>query len=406
MTNPIAERLRQLLGPDGVEWSPDHVPRALPDSTEAAARICQLAFASGWHLRLEGRGHWLPADAPADLTLSSANIDQVAAVHAADLVATAGAGIPMDRLGARLQAAGTWLAIDAPGRPDRSLGSVVATGTAGALRHALGSVRDQVVGCTVVTGDGRIIKAGGRVTKNVAGYDLTKLQVGGFGGFGFITEVHLRLRALPETDLTLVAHGDRDPLTLLARTLESAGMDAACCELLSPAASAAAKWTLAIRLLGPDAAVRSEQQRLQQLAGPMAWRILEGTDGAQFWHAVAHAMGGGVVSFRLGVLAEGLDEVVDLLHHRMGTGLVAAGASRGGLRWSGTTDAETVRELRHLLAAREIPVTLERAPWELRHVVGHFGAYREGVGPLVEQLRTQFDPGALLKVSLSGQPGD
>jgi len=406
MSNRIAERLRQLLGPDGVEWSPDHVPRALPDSTEAAARVCLEAFTSGWHVRLEGRGSWQPTDAPADLTLSSAAIDQVTAVHAADLMASAGAGIPMDQLGHRLQEAGTWLAIDAPGRPDRSLGSVVATGTTGALRHALGSVRDQIVGCTVVTGDGRIIKAGGRVTKNVAGYDLTKLQVGGFGGFGFVTELHLRLRALPEADVTLVTHGDRDPLTLLARNLEESGMDAACCELLSPAASASATWTLAIRLIGPGAAVSSEQQRLQQLAGPMAWRTMEGTEGVGFWHGVSHAMGGGEVSFRLGVLAEGLDEVIDLLHHRMGTGLVAAGASRGGLRWSGDTNAGTIRELRHLLAAREIPVTLERAPWELRQEVGHFGAYREGVGPLVEQLRAQFDPGALLKVCLSGQPGD
>jgi len=406
VTAPVADRLRELLGPDAVEWSPDHVPRALPDSTEAAARVCREALARGWHVRLEGHGTWLPPDAPADLTLSTAGLQRLTAVHAADLVATAQAGIPMDQLEHRLRGAGTWLAIDAPGRPDRSLGGVVASGTTGALRHAYGSVRDQVVGCTVVTGDGRVIKSGGRVTKNVAGYDLTKLQVGGFGGFGILTELHLRLRALPGSDRTLVARGDRDPLTLLARNLEEAGLDAVCCELLSPTAAAASAWTLAIRLLGPEPAVASEQERILGAEPGIPWEVLDGSRATGFWHAVSRAMGGGESSVRLGVLPEGLDEVIDLLHQRLDTGLLTAGAARGGLRWSGEASAPALRELRHLMAAREIPLTLERAPWPLRLAVGHFGAYREGVGPLVEELRRQFDPGALLQVNLSGQSGD
>ena len=86
--------------------------------------------------------------------------------------------------------------------------------------------------------------------------------------------------------------------------------------------------------------------------------------------------------------------------------MVSAGAARGGLRWSGQATADALRTLRHELAAREIPLTLERAPWALRHAVGHFGAYREGVGPLVDALRRQFDPGALLQASLSGTSGD
>ena len=132
----------------------------------------------------------------------------------ADLVATVQAGTPLEALRRRLADEGMWLALDPPGRPERSLGSVVATATAGPLRHGFGPVRDHVLGCTVATGDGRLVKAGGRVVKNVAGYDLTKLQVGGFGGFGIIAEAHLRLRALPRADVTLVARGTRDTLTL------------------------------------------------------------------------------------------------------------------------------------------------------------------------------------------------
>lgn len=406
MSRSIAERLRQLVGIDAVEWSPSHLPRVLPPSTEAVAAVCGEAHAAGWRIRVEGQGTWLPTDAPADLVLGTAALDRVREVHARDLVATAEAGVTMARLAQELAHHGAWLAVDPPGRPERSLGSVVASGTTGALRHRLGPVRDQVIGCTVVTGDGRVITAGGRVTKNVAGYDLMKLQVGGFGAFGIITELHLRLRALPAADLTLVARGERDPLTLVARTLEEAGLDAACCELWSPAAVAESTWALAIRLIGPEAAVRAEADRVRQIASPLEWGILMGDRAASFWSAAARAMGGGQVSIRLGVLAEGVDEALDLLRQRLDLGLVAAGAARGSVRWSGDAEASLLRELRHHFAAREVPLTLERAPWTIRSVTGHFGAYREGIGPLVGELRQRFDPSTRFQVCLDGLAGE
>src|SRR2546427_459396 len=106
----------------------------------------------------------------------------------------------------------------------RSVGSVVATATAGPLRQGFGPVRDHLLGVTFVTGDGRIVQSGGRVVKNVAGYDLTKLEAGGFGAFGVIVLVHLRLRALPRVDQTLVLEGSRDDLTQVADDIAAAGL--------------------------------------------------------------------------------------------------------------------------------------------------------------------------------------
>lgn len=406
MSRPIAERLRALVGAEAVEWSPSHLPRVLPPSTAAVAAVCSEAHAAGWRIRVEGQGSWLSPDAPADLVISTSAMDQVRDVQPGDLVATAEAGVPMAELARRLAAHGTWLAIDAPGRPERSLGSVVATGTTGALRHRLGPVRDQIIGCTVVTGDGRIITAGGRVTKNVAGYDLVKLQVGGFGAFGIITELHLRLRAMPAHDVTLVARGERDPLTLLARTLEAAAQDATSCELFSPAACAASAWVLAVRLMGPAPAVAAEAERLRQISTPTEWETMTGERAASFWSAASRAMGGGRVSLRLGVLAEGVDEALDLLRQRLDLGLVSAGAARGGVRWSGEAEADLLLGLRHHFAAREVPLTLERGPWDVRSATGHFGAYREGVGPLVGELRQRFDPSTRFQVCLDGVPGE
>lgn len=406
MSDRIGRELRELLGEAALERATDGLPRALPDSTEALAAVCAHAHASGWRVRVEGHGSWLPADAPADLAIGTAALNQVTRVRPEDLVVTTQAGAPLAKVQLALAAAGGWLALDPPGRPDRSLGSIVATATAGPLRHGYGPVRDQILGGTIVTGDGRIVTTGGEVTKNVAGYDLAKLQAGGFGAFGIVAELHLRVRALPAAELTLLARGERDPLTLLARELREAAFDAAAIELLSPAAAADASWVLAVRLLGHPAAVEAEAGRAHRLAGSIGWTALDRERSGAFWSAATRAMSGGMVGLRFGVLAEGLDETLDLLHQRIGLGLTSASPAEGGLRWAGETDVPTIRELRQALAAREIPVTLERAPWRVRRVAGHYGAYREGVGMLVGRLRRTFDPGDLLQVALDADDAD
>ncbi|HYC32924.1 MAG TPA: hypothetical protein VEB59_11600, partial [Gemmatimonadales bacterium] len=294
-----------------------------------------------------------------------------------------------------------WLALDPPGRPERSLGSVVATATAGPLRHGFGPVRDHVLGCTVATGDGRLVKAGGRVVKNVAGYDLTKLQVGGFGGFGILAELHLRLRALPRADVTLLARGPRDTLSSAARDLVDAQLLPGALELLSPALGADADWVLAARFVGTDAAVQSDVRRLASVA-ELPWTPLPADRTAAFWGLVARGSLGGPITLRLGVLGGGVDDTLDILAHDLDEGLVATGPGAGMIRWTGDAPVERLRAVRRATAAREIPMTLERAPWPVRRALGHFGAYREGVGQLVGRLRDSFDPGQCLSVALEG----
>jgi hypothetical protein len=115
---------------------------------------------------------------------------------------------------------------------------------------------------------------------------------------------------------------------------------------------------------------------------------------------VARGAASGPVSLRLGVLGPGVDDAIDLVAETLGEGLLAAGPGNGGLRWTGESDPERIRRLRRSLAPREVPLTLERAPWPVRRAVGHFGAYREGVGQLVGRLRETFDPGHRLAVAL------
>lgn len=401
MRPPVLERLRAILGPDAVTRDPAGLPRATPDSAEAVALACRLAHDEGWRVRVEGHGSWVPGDAPADLVLCTRGLDRIPAVSPADLVATVEAGVPMDALARRLAEDGMWLAIDAPGRPERTVGSVVATATAGPLRAGFGPVRDHVLGCAVVTGDGRVVKPGGRVVKNVAGYDLTKLQVGGFGGFGILTEVHVRLRAVPRRDVSLLARGSRDALTLAGRDLLATGVNLAALELLSPSVAAEPDWVLAARALGTEAGVHADLDRIAAVTG-LVWATVPPERSHAFWDLIARAGAGATATVRLGVLQDGLDEALDLVTHELDEGLVWAGALHGGIRWAGSAEVSQFRALRRLAATREIPLTLERAPWALRQAVGHFGAYREGVGQLVGKLRETFDPAHRLVVALEG----
>jgi glycolate oxidase FAD binding subunit len=401
MSEAVFTRLRALLGTAGVERDTHGVPQTAPDTADALSLVCRLAHEEGWKIRVEGRGSWLPADAPADLVVSTRGLEQIVSVSPADLVATVQAGTPMEVLRRRLADYGMWLALDPPGRAERSIGSVVATATAGPLRHGFGPVRDHVLGCSVVTGDGRLVNAGGRVVKNVAGYDLTKLQVGGFGGFGIIAEVHLRLRALPRADITLLARGSRDELTSAARDMVEAQFLPGALELLSPALAAEADWILAARFVGTEAAVQAEVRRLGS-SGELKWQALPADRTAAFWSVAARGSLGGPVTLRLGVLGDGVDETIDLLAHELDEGLVSAGAGSGMVRWTGDALLERLRALRRAAASREIPMTLERAPWPVRRALGHFGAYREGVGAIVGRLRGTFDPGQCLNVALEG----
>jgi glycolate oxidase FAD binding subunit len=401
MKEAVTIRLRALLGTGAVERDPDGLPRATPDSADAMAQVCRLAHDEGWKIRVEGQGTWLAADAPADLAVSTRGLDGVVSVSPADLIATVQAGATLETVRRHLADEGMWLALDPPGRPERSIGSVIATATAGPLRHGFGPVRDHVLGCTVATGDGRLVRAGGRVVKNVAGYDLTKLQVGGFGGFGIVAELHLRLRALPRADVSLLARGRRDELTAVARDLVAAGIAPAALELFSPALAAEPEWVLAARFVGTEAAVRAEIARLGP-AGRLAWQEIPAERTAAFWHLGARGSLGGPVTLRLGVLGDGVDETIDLLAAQLDEGLISAGAGSGMLRWTGSATVDRLRTVRRTAAAREIPMTIERAPWSVRHSLGHFGAYREGVGQLVGRLRESFDPGGCLSVALEG----
>ena len=153
--------------------------------------------ANGTGLRIVARGTWLDAGGTvnADARLSLADDSGVVSYVPDDLTVTARAGTTLRELSDALSSHDQWIALDPRCDGDVSLGATVATCSYGPAAAIFGTPRDQVLGLTVVLGTGDIVHAGGRVVKNVAGFDLTRLMIGAWGTLGVITEVTMRVRS-------------------------------------------------------------------------------------------------------------------------------------------------------------------------------------------------------------------
>ncbi|MEO6778589.1 MAG: FAD-binding protein [Gemmatimonadaceae bacterium] len=148
-------------------------------------------------LRILGNGTWLEAGAPVTATaqLSLHDDSGIVAYAPDDLTITARAGTTLGELAQTLAAHDQWIALDPRGGDSVTLGATVATCSYGPAAEFFGTPRDQVLGMSVVLGTGELVRIGGRVVKNVAGFDLTRLMIGAWGTLGVITEVTIRVRS-------------------------------------------------------------------------------------------------------------------------------------------------------------------------------------------------------------------
>ena len=173
---------------------------------EIAAALAE----SGAPVRVRGAGTRLAwAGGTADAELSTEGLDEIVEHNVGDLTAVLQAGVPLARAQQEFASAGQMFALDPPDLGG-TIGGVVATNDSGPLRARYGGARDLVVGMRVALADGTVAKSGGKVIKNVAGYDLAKLFVGSFGRLGAILEISVRLHPLPPSTATAVGRSD-DP---------------------------------------------------------------------------------------------------------------------------------------------------------------------------------------------------
>ena len=271
---------------------------------EAMAAIVREAGEGHRALRIVGAGTWLDAGRPvrASARLDMTTLDGVVEHVPGDLTITARAGTTLDTLRRAASAHGQWLPLDPYGSDAGTIGATVATGSMGPLATGFGGPRDQVLGVEFVTGDGAIVRGGGRVVKNVAGFDLVRLVTGAWGTLGAVTEVTLRLRARPEEDITLAARISTDPQSLhaLGIALRALPFTPYAAELLdgplTERLGLGAKPVLLIRLGGSVAAVRAGRDAIQLAVGPLLRGAVD-TAPTELWERLRDSDEGAVVRF-------------------------------------------------------------------------------------------------------------
>ena len=400
----VGETAGETAGEAGAS-GPGQVPGfvALPGSTEVAADVMRVAAEHELAVVVRGGGSRLSWGIPAarcDLVIDVSRMSGVVEHASGDLVARIRAGTRMGDVQAVLAQAGQEIALDVPG--DASVGGVIGSGLAGPRRLRYGTPRDLLIGLTIVRADGTIAKSGGKVVKNVAGYDLGKLFAGSAGTLGLITEAIFRLHPLPEARAYVTAE----------YVAVSVAGDAVAAAANSPLVSSAVELSRAapgrpvrvgVLLEGSVDGVAARAVRMAGLLGHG-----EVADSAPAWWPGAPRAAAGEtlirVSFWVAALARVLD-ATEAAAAQSGVSPAVEGSAGAGVlyvRVDGAPDhqgshdvAEFVAALREAVAGERGAVTVLAAPAPVRAELATRGGMN-GTVPglaLMRAVKDQFDPG-------------
>ena len=367
---------------------------AVPETTEQLSAALAWANTNGAKVVPRGGGtklQWGNVPSAADVIASLEKFRSIRDHAWQDMTVTIEAGVNVAALQRDLARHGQRLPLDVLWPERSTVGGVIATNDSGALRLRFGSVRDLILGATVVLADGTIARSGGRVVKNVAGYDLPKLFAGSMGTLGVITEVTLRTYPLPHCTKTIrfgfgdIRSANRLLLAVADTTLVPASMQMRVDENRAVFVD--------ICFEGLDTGIAAQVVRASELAvgGKMVesagdvWRASE-----SLWGGTGEALVG-----KFSVLPSNIADAVEAIQERFVASSVIAQSHGIGFFRGGAKTAQdlqnSIDELRKILAGIGGSVVLLQAPLAVKKCVDVFGV-TSTAQPLMERVKYQFDP--------------
>jgi glycolate oxidase FAD binding subunit len=385
---------------------------AEPTTLEEASEVLRTASEQGKRLVCRGGGSklgWGNPPAAVDLLVSTTRLDRVLEHAQGDLIVRAEAGVRLDALQEVLGKADQFLALDPP-EQGATVGGIVAASASGPLRHRYGTARDLLIGITVVLADGTIARSGGKVVKNVAGYDLGKLFAGSLGTLGLIAEVTFRLHprvssftgAVLEVDrpdrageaAQVLAHAQLAPAALELAWPDLAGPGRLVLLVEDPAGGVTEQAADAVRLLAPFGSAElieagKPHPAMLGLAG-RPWRSGDGGEPLVGAKAACPPteLPGAIEDLWATARAHGLD--VSLQAHA-GVGVTYA-ALRGG---DVPALAAAFQEARERLARRGGTLVALEAPLDFKRKIDVWGPAGDAEG-LMRRVKERFDPGGTM----------
>ena len=324
-------------------------------------------------VRVTGGGSkrsWGGLASPADVEVSTLGLDRVVEHADGDFVVTVEAGARLADVQRAVASKGQWLALDPP-EPDATIGGVVACAASGPRRLRFGTPRDLLIGVTVVLPDGTVARSGGKVVKNVAGYDLGKLFCGAYGTLGVVARCTFRLHPQPRASRCIsVVTDEPGPLVAMLRR--------------SPFRPSAVEYDgerLSVVVEAFEAAADAQAEQIRSLVGGSVSADVPPTFGVRPW---ADGEVGLKATFRLGVLSEVLALVP--------AGFRVSAHAASGVLWLGapSIDAASLAELRVSVAPYDGTVVVVTAPDEVKRDLEVWGPVR-GV-EVMRAIRDRFDP--------------
>lgn len=381
-----------------------------PSTYEQVAEVMRYAHTEGLAVIPWGGGtHIHTGNVPSryDIALSLARLDCMVEHEPADLTASCQAGITVEGLRGQLGTHGQLVPLGPPLGEKATVGGVLAANASGPSRHAYGSPRDFTIGLRVVTADGRVTKAGGRVVKNVAGYDLCKLYIGSLGTLAVILEVTFKLAPQPRRERTLIA-AFRTPAQACAFSAELRRRSLAlrALHLLNPLAASAAGLpasggsALLLDLAGSPQAVQRSRREIDGLAQGTAADLGESKDATKVWERVSRLSSPDsvVLLCKATALPEQLPSLIDSLEAVGGPPRILCLPTIGILyaSWPHVDDAEeTIERLRGATSAVGDSLVLERCPLGLKRRLDVFGEPPPSFS-LMRRIKREFDPQGIL----------
>ena len=419
----LNKRLELELGADAVKNDPSllaaytvdaKMPTLLccpetPEQVAATLRLCSEldAAVTPWGGGAAVRIGNLPRQVDAVLELS--HLDRVIEHDHANLTATVQSGITLASLQQTLAPQNQFLPFDPPHAARSTIGGIVAANLNGPRRMFYGSVRDLVIGMKVALASGEQIKAGGKVVKNVAGYDMCKLFVGSLGTLGVITEVTLRLTPLPKSSATLTASGTLSQTSQLAAELATSRLLPASVSILNPAAARsssfpAEKALAAVWFEGFEESVSRHIRDTEAIAARLGLDtdVISTEMQEHLWDYVRDfPLTSDQLIYRLTVplsqLAEVMTEVSERKSGDVPARIISDAAS--GTLWlsvePGNANMEWFASLTSLAQERGGHAIIFAAPPRLKENIDVWGAPPSTL-PLMRETKRQFDPKGLL----------